>query len=83
MRGRICLDSYSALMVVVMHGAAAALGNKRSPVPGDDSEDTRSRERLKEIPKKLSERGGGIVTSDHPPVHQGSVSAPASPQLGW
>ena len=63
MRGRIRLGSYSALMVVVMHGAAAALGNKRrSPVPGNDSEDTRSRDRLKEIPKKLSERGGeGIM----------------------
>ena len=52
-------------LVVVMH--RAALGNKRSPVPAIAIARTPSRERLKEIPKKLSE--GGRVLS---PVHHGS-----------
>ena len=44
-------------LVVVMHGAA--LGNKRSPVPAIAIARAPSRERLEEIPKKLSEGGGG------------------------
>ena len=64
-------------LVVVMH--RAALGNKRSPVPAIAIARTPSRERLKEIPKKLSEGG---YCHQYTMGHQtGSVAAPASPQL--
>ena len=66
-------------LVVVMH--RAALGNKRSPVPAIAIARTPSRERLKEIPKKLSEGRGGYCHQYTMGHQTGSVAAPASPQL--
>ena len=63
-------------LVVVMH--RAALGNKRSPVPAIAIARTPSRERLKEIPKKLSE-GGGDVTSTPWVTRQGQWPPPPLP----
>ena len=63
-------------LVVVMH--RAALGNKRSPVPAIAIARTPSRERLKEIPKKLSE-GGGDVTSTPWVIRQGQWPPPPLP----
>ena len=61
----------------VMHGAA--LVHKRSPVPAEDSGNTQPSV-LRKFPRNY--QTGGYC--HHTPGHQtGSVSAPASPHLGW